>query len=247
MKSLGDTAGPAKVFSIVTELEGHADNAAAAVFGGLVIATPDGIQKLALHESLQPVVGIPNAKLSTAEARAALPPEIDRAVVVRSLARLAFLLQGLQDGNPDVLAHAIGDELHEIPRAELSPVTQEMMVAAHHAGAVHVCWSGAGPTALAFATPQNRGRVIGAMAGVLGTDGDVSMDGLMLFSLFVGVIAFSLLYVWLVLHRTRVMAMEDLLEDRGLDAAVAARRAEAAAATSGSAPADSAASQEGAV
>jgi len=173
MKSMGDTSGPAKVFSIVTELEGHADNAAAAVFGGLVVATSDGIQKLALHESLQPVVGIPSTKLSTAKARAALAPQIDRPVVVRSLARLAFLLQGLQDGNPDVLAHAIGDELHEIPRAELSPVTQEMMVAAHHAGAVHVCWSGAGPTALAFATPQNRGRVIGAMAGVLGTDGEV--------------------------------------------------------------------------
>jgi heme exporter protein C len=64
-------------------------------------------------------------------------------------------------------------------------------------------------------------------ATVLGTDGDVSMDGLMLFSLFVGVIAFSLLYLWLVLHRTRVMAMEDLLDDRGLDDALAARRAEA--------------------
>ena len=62
---------------------------------------------------------------------------------------------------------------------------------------------------------------------MLGTDGDVSMDGLMLFSLFVGVIAFTLLYVWLVLHRTRVMAMEDLLDDRGLDDALAARRAEA--------------------
>jgi heme exporter protein C len=73
------------------------------------------------------------------------------------------------------------------------------------------------------------------------------MDGLMLFSLFVGVIAFSLLYVWLVLHRTRVMAMEDLLEDRGLDATVAARRAEAAAATTGAAPADPAHPQEGAV
>jgi len=63
-------------------------------------------------------------------------------------------------------------------------------------------------------------------ATVLGTDGDVSMDGLMLFSLFVGVIAFSLLYLWLVIHRTRVMAMEDLLDDRGLDDALAARRAE---------------------
>jgi heme exporter protein C len=65
-------------------------------------------------------------------------------------------------------------------------------------------------------------------ATVLGTDGDVSMDGLMLFSLFVGVVAFSLLWIWLVLHRTRGMEMEDYLDDRGLDLAVAARRAEAA-------------------
>ncbi len=64
-------------------------------------------------------------------------------------------------------------------------------------------------------------------ATVLGTDADVSMDGLMLFSLFVGVIAFSLLYLWLVMHRTRAMAMEDVLDDRELDDALAARRAEA--------------------
>jgi heme exporter protein C len=64
-------------------------------------------------------------------------------------------------------------------------------------------------------------------ATVLNTDGDVEMDGLMLFSLFVGVVAFTLLYVWLVMHRTRAMAMEDMLDDRGLDRALAARRAEA--------------------
>ena len=64
-------------------------------------------------------------------------------------------------------------------------------------------------------------------ATVLDTDGDIDMDGLMLFSLFVGVVAFSLLYVWLVLHRTRVMAMEDLMDDRGLDLALEARRSEA--------------------
>ena len=173
MKAVGDTSGPAKVFTIVTSLEGHADNAAAAVFGGLVVATPDGIQKLPLHESLRPVVGIPNSHLKTSDARAVLSPDVDRAVVVRSLARLAFLLQGLQDGNPEVLAQAIGDELHEQPRKDLSPVTQELMVAAHHAGALHVCWSGAGPTALAFATDETLGRVIGAMSGVLGTDGEV--------------------------------------------------------------------------
>lgn len=58
--------------------------------------------------------------------------------------------------------------------------------------------------------------------------GDVKMDGLMLFSLFVGVIAFTLLYVWWLLHRTRVMFMEDLLDERELDDALAARRAEGA-------------------
>lgn len=173
MKAVGDDAGPAKVFRIVTALEGHADNAAAAVFGGLVVATPDGIQKLSVHESLRPVVAIPSAHLKTSDARAVLPAEVDRAVVVRSLARLAFLLQGLQDGNPEVLGQAIGDELHEEPRRELSPVTHELMVAAHHAGALHVCWSGAGPSALAFATDENVGRVIGAMSGVLGADGEV--------------------------------------------------------------------------
>ena len=173
MKAVGDTSGPAKVFRIVTSLEGHADNAAAAVFGGLVVATPDGIQKLPVHESLRPVVGIPHALLKTSDARAVLPADVDRGVVVRTLARLAFLLQGLQDGNPEVLGQAIGDELHELPRKELSPITHELMVAAHHAGALHVCWSGAGPTALAFATDENVGRIIGAMSGVLGTDGEV--------------------------------------------------------------------------
>lgn len=63
-------------------------------------------------------------------------------------------------------------------------------------------------------------------ATVLDTDGNTDMDGLMLFSLLVGVIAFSLLYVWLVMHRTRGLAMEDYLDDRGLDLALAARRAE---------------------
>ncbi len=65
-------------------------------------------------------------------------------------------------------------------------------------------------------------------ATVLDTDGDVDMDGLMLFSLFVGVVAFTLLYVWLLLHRSRTMAMEDLLDEQGLDRALDARRAEAA-------------------
>ena len=63
-------------------------------------------------------------------------------------------------------------------------------------------------------------------ASVLDSDGDIDMDGLMLFSLFVGVVAFTLLYTWLLLHRTRSMAMEDFMDDQGLDRALDERRAE---------------------
>ncbi len=55
---------------------------------------------------------------------------------------------------------------------------------------------------------------------------DVTMDGLMLFTLFLGVIVFTLMYVWLLLHRQRALALQDLVDDTGLDLAIAARRAE---------------------
>ena len=66
-------------------------------------------------------------------------------------------------------------------------------------------------------------------ASIADPTGDIKMDGLMLFSLFVGVVAFTLLYLWLLLHRSRAMAMQDRIDDRGLDAALAARRSEGAA------------------
>ena len=53
------------------------------------------------------------------------------------------------------------------------------------------------------------------------------LNGMMMFTLFVGLVAFTLLYVWLVLHRQRAMAMDDMVADQGLDAALAERREEA--------------------
>jgi heme exporter protein C len=63
-------------------------------------------------------------------------------------------------------------------------------------------------------------------ASVLNTDGDVQLDGLMLFSVFLGLITFTLLYVWLLLHKQRVLAMQDAVDSHGLDDAIVARRAE---------------------
>lgn len=173
LKATGAPGDPGTVFSLISDIEGHPDNAAAAVFGGLVAAVPDGIQRLDLHESLLPVVAIPSTPLRTHEARQALPGTVPREVVARTLGRMAFLIEGLSGGNGSVLAHAAGDELHEGPRSGLSPVTSELVTAALGAGALHACWAGAGPTAIAFATSETRGRVIGAMSGVLGQAGEV--------------------------------------------------------------------------
>ena len=63
---------------------------------------------------------------------------------------------------------------------------------------------------------------------VLRPDLDPQIDGAMLFTLFVGVVAFTLVYVWLMLHRNRVAMMEATLEDRGLEQAIAERHAEGA-------------------
>ena len=64
-------------------------------------------------------------------------------------------------------------------------------------------------------------------ASVAGRGTDVEMNGLMLFTLFLGVVVFTLMYVWLVLHRQRSLMLEDMLEDSGLDNALSERRAEA--------------------
>ncbi len=173
MKSLGDDGGRRKVFEISSKLEGHADNPAASVFGGLVAATSTGIKQMRLHDSLQLVVGIPDAKLRTSDARKVLPSSLPLDTVTRTISRLSFLLSGLIDGDVNALAHAAGDEIHEVPRAELSPVSGELMDAARGAGAAHACWSGAGPSVLAITTSAARGRVIGAMGGVLGMNGEV--------------------------------------------------------------------------
>ena len=71
-------------------------------------------------------------------------------------------------------------------------------------------------------------RSLHQKATVLRPNGDVTMDGLMLFTLIFGVAVFTAIFAWLVLHRSRVLALVDAVELRGIDAALEARRAEEA-------------------
>jgi len=171
-----------RLFEIVEELEGHGDNAAAAVYGGLVLVFGREIRHLEIDPSLRIVVAIPNVRLKTDEARAALPPEIDRWAATRNLARVGFLIEGLRTGDPDVLRVAGGDEMHEAPRAGLSPITGRLIDVARAAGAFHAAWSGAGPTTIAFVDAAGCSDVELALESELGEFGavrclDVATDG----------------------------------------------------------------------
>ncbi len=162
------------LFDVVTDLEGHPDNAAAAVYGGLVAACDSVVVPMALAPGLRVIVGIPAHKLSTRRARAALPAAVLHETAARSVARVAMLIEGLRTGDPEALAVAGGDELHELPRRDLSPITAELIEAARSAGALHAAWSGAGPSVIAFVTDDTAEDVERAMGKVLDGSGDVT-------------------------------------------------------------------------
>lgn len=162
-----------RVYEHVAMIEGHADNAAAAVYGGLVGVTPDRHPiQLPLAPRWRVVVAIPPQELPTAQARAVLSDHVDRRVVVRSMSRLLVLLEGLRTGNDDVLRGATGDELHEAPRAGLFPRADALIAAAREAGAPHAAWSGAGPAIIAFVDGAGVGDVAVALRSTMG-DGEV--------------------------------------------------------------------------
>jgi homoserine kinase len=163
----------AALLEIVSGLEGHADNAAAAVYGGLVAAAGGAARRLELAPDLAVVLGIPEQPLATVAARQVLPDSVSREAAARSLARSVFLVEALRTGDPAAFAAAAGDELHESYRAPLSPISGAVMDAARNAGAFHAAWSGAGPTVIAFVPIGGTALVVDAMKTTLDGAGEV--------------------------------------------------------------------------
>lgn len=162
-----------EIYEIISAVEGHGDNAAPAVWGGLMAVGSNGPHRLEMNDRLVPVVGIPDTPLSTKRAREVVPADVPLQAAVRNVSRAVLLVEALRTGNPEIFAAAEGDEFHEEARGPLSPVTTAMIHAAREAGALHAAWSGAGPTTLALATETTKGPVIEALNGVLGDEGIV--------------------------------------------------------------------------
>jgi homoserine kinase len=142
-------AGADDPFAVAAAYDGHPENAAASVFGGLVTATVvDGHPvhaPLPLGAPLVFVVVIPERDLATPEARTVLPDTLTRADAVFNLGRLGLLVAGLAD--PDVLvAAATDDRIHQPARTALFPEAPRLLAALVDAGALAASWSGAGPS-----------------------------------------------------------------------------------------------------
>jgi homoserine kinase len=153
------------VYRLAAEMEGHADQVAAAVYGGLILIPAEGMPlRLPVHPSIRPLVAVPDAALPTEEARRVVDEDQPLPRVVRSLARMSALTAGLLTGDPELLGAAHGDEVHEAPRAELSPEVATLIEAARRAGALHAARSGAGPSVLALVTADTEEAVRAAFS-----------------------------------------------------------------------------------
>lgn len=178
-KAYGESPSLHRAWEIATEMDGHPDNAAAAVYGGLMLATAGGtVHRLPWNVALDALVAVPHEPFRTSEARRLLPPAYESEVVARSLARVAALVAGLVGGDATWLADASGDEIHEQPRQVARPDVAELIEVARAAGAAHAAWSGAGPSMLALVSPGATTRVREALERCLGDRGVVLSPGI---------------------------------------------------------------------
>jgi homoserine kinase len=154
-------------FAAALRNEGHGDNAAPSLFGGLraVATTADGpvVMGLQLSEKVGFAYAAPAAGVSTQEARDLLPRQVPHKMAAASLGRLVALIRGLAEGNPDLIRIGVKDELHVPHRLSLIPSAPAAIAAGADAGAWAVTVSGAGSGLIALCAPGDADAVAVAM------------------------------------------------------------------------------------
>ncbi len=163
---LGRSMAAPDLLNLVCELDGHPDNAAPALLGGLVIGTltPEGVQAVRLEpKDLKAVVAVPDFAVSTTAARRALPEQVPHRDAVFNVGRSGLLLGALATGEYDLLRVAMQDKLHQPYRSHLIPGLEDVIDAAHENGAYGASLSGSGPTVIAFAPEEHAKDISDAM------------------------------------------------------------------------------------
>lgn len=163
----GDRLTREELLTLATRLEGHPDNVAPALYGGVTAAWQRGetTQCLRLRDRVPAslVLAMPNFELSTSESRRALPDAYPRADVVANLAAVTILTTVMLTDAVECWADGLFDRLHQPYRLPLIPGAEDVAREARRAGAYGVVISGAGPTLLAFTPADRQAAVAQAM------------------------------------------------------------------------------------
>jgi homoserine kinase len=163
---VGRPVDPAIAIRLATRIEGHPDNVAPALLGGLTasILLDDGVESIRLDppEDLVVVVWVPDRRLATKDMRRVLPDLIPRADAVANLARVAVGVAGLASGRSGAFAVLTQDRLHEPYRAAVYPELPALVAAARAAGAIGACLAGSGSTIAAFVAADGPVDEVGA-------------------------------------------------------------------------------------
>ncbi|MGQ2915890.1 homoserine kinase [Microbacterium aurantiacum] len=158
--------GDETLLRLATELEGHPDNVAPGLFGGLTIAWVDETgpqhKKLIVHRGVSPLVFVPDFTMSTSVARSLQPLQVPREDAVFNVSRSALLIAALTQ-SPELLLAATEDKLHQSYRAQAMPGTDQLVRALRAEGFAAVV-SGAGPSVLVLADGPGRRLEAAALA-----------------------------------------------------------------------------------
>ncbi len=146
-----------------SEMEGHPDNAAAALYGGFVVCADGQATRFDPPTGLEALAVVPATAVHTRAARAALPAQVSMQDAVFNVAHAALLTLGLASGDWDLLARGLQDRLHQQQRAALFPRSLELAGRARELGALGATISGAGPTVLVWCFYEQTGAVAAAL------------------------------------------------------------------------------------
>jgi homoserine kinase len=150
----------ADVLALASELEGHPDNAAAALMGGFVVCADGEPERFPVPPGLECALVVPREPVRTKLARAALPAEVTMADAVFNVGRASLLVLGLARGDLSLIARGLEDRLHQPHRAHLYPRSAELVAEAAKLGALGATISGAGPTVLVWTAYEATGAVV---------------------------------------------------------------------------------------
>ena len=143
------------------QIEGHPDNVAPAVYGGLIVAVLEGDEQILHHVKIEPsnelsfITFIPDFHLSTAKARRILPQEYSRADVIFNISRASLFIASMMSSNFENLPVALSDRIHQPYRGTLIPGFDEIFSHAEKVGAKGTFMSGAGPTIISIVPRKN--------------------------------------------------------------------------------------------